>query len=572
MERATGDIAPLEVGERALAEGRFEDARRSFRSALAQREAPEAYEGLGWAAIWSEEEAAEGVDAFEHAHRLYLAADDRRGAGRVAIWLAYSYGSLRGQPAVAGGWGERAMRLLEGLAPGPEHVWLLAGGLATMALGRADTGEVRRLGRQAAEMARELGRPDLEAMGIALEGRALVIEGDMTDGMRLLDEAAATSIASGTSEFNSVGLTCCMMLAACELTGDVERATEWCERTSEYAEGHGFRALFAVCRTSYARVLIWRGRWREAEAELQRADRELAAVRPAARGQATAHLAELRRRQGRLDEAADLFAEVDGTRGALLGGAALALDRGDPERACDLVERYLRQTPPSDRAERAVALELAVRAGVECAEPHAVDKAIEELGAIAAAAPTEPLRALASSATGVAAAAAGDPDGARTSFEDAIDLFSRCGARFEAARARLDLARALRDCGRGDAASHEARDARDAFAQLDAVRWRDLADGVLATLVEPTGADTTARPPHRDAPAAARAADAAADLTPRELEVLALLANGLSNRDIATTLVISEHTVHRHVSNLYRKLDVSSRTAAAAYAHRRGLV
>ena len=549
------DATSLEAGQRALSEGRFDDARGAFATALREEETPEAHEGLGFAAMWRDDVVGL-IASFEDAYRLYLAREDRRGAGRVAFWLAYSYGSLRGQPAVAGGWSERAVRLLEGLTPGPEHVWL-ANGLATMAVARADTQEVRRLGREAAKIARGLARPDLEAMGLALEGRALVIEGQVGAGMRLLDEATATAMVSGTDDFNCVGMTCCAMLAACELTGDIGRASEWCERTTEYARRYGLRPLFAVCRTSYARVLIWRGRWDEAEAELLRAESEFAAVRPPARGQAIVHLAELRRRQGRFAEAAELFAQVEGSRAALLGSAALALDRGDSERARDLAERYLRQTPPSDRAERAVALELLVRTGVERSETDAVQHALDELHSIAGVAPTEPLQALASSAAGSIAAAGGAPDRARQLFEDAVDLFSRCGAPFEAARGRLDLARALRQSGRRSAAREEAQAARKAFGRLGATHSLELAARLLAGLEDE--AEDGAFP----APGV--------NLTPRELEVLRLLAAGLTNREIAARLVISEHTVHRHVTNLYRSLGVSSRTAATAYAHRHGL-
>jgi LuxR family maltose regulon positive regulatory protein len=544
----------VEAGQRALSAGRFDDARRAFEAALAEEETPEAYEGLGFAAMWRDDVAGL-IASFEDAYRLYLGRDDRRGGGRVAFWLAYSYGSLRGQPAVAGGWSERAVRLLEGLTPGPEHVWL-ANGLATMAVARADTREVRRLGREAAEIARGLGRPDLEAMGLALEGRALVIEGEVGDGMRLLDEATATAMVSATDDFNCVGMTCCTMLAACELTGDIGRASEWCERTTEYARRYGLRPLFAVCRTSYARVLIWRGRWEEAEAELLRAESEFAAVRPPARGQAIVHLAELRRRQGRFDEAGDLFSQVEGSRAALLGSAALALDRDDAERARDLAERYLRQTPPSDRAERAVALELEVSAGVQLSEIAAVEHALEELRSIAAVAPTEPIQALANSSVGKIAAARGQPDQARRLFEDAVDLFSRCGAPFEGARARLELARALRECGRPGVAREEVQAAREAFARLGAAHGLELVARLLTAFADETEA---------------RAPASAVNLTARELEVLRALVAGLTNREIAARLVISEHTVHRHVTNAYRKLGVSSRTAAAAYVHRHGL-
>jgi DNA-binding NarL/FixJ family response regulator len=544
-------MTSLEAGQQALSEGRFDDARGAFEAALREAETPEAHEGLAHATMWHD--AGAGVASLEDAHRLYLARADPRGAGRAAFWLASSYGSL-GQTAVASGWAERAVRLLDGLTPGPEHAWLSAG-LALMALGRGETSEAQRLGREGAEIARGIERPDLEAMGLALEGHALVAEGQVAAGMRLLDEATATAVGSGSADFACVGQTCCTMLAACELTGDIERASEWCEHTTEYARRYRFRTLFAVCRTSYAIVLIWRGRWPEAEKELLRASREFATIRPRARGRATVHLAELRRRQGRFDEAAELLAEVEGSRAALFGSAALALDRGDSQRASDLAERYLRQTPPSNRAERAVALELLVRSAAERSETELLEHAVDELRAIAAVAPTEHLQALASRAAGSIATSAGEPERARPLLEDAVDHFDRCGAPFEAAGARLALARALRQAAKRSAARDEAQAARKAFERLGATHGVESAARLLAGLEDEAGATPAS----------------AAGLTAREVEVLRLLAAGLTNREIASRLVISEHTVHRHITNLYRRLGVSSRTAATAYAHRHGL-
>ncbi len=170
----TAAAAQLESGELALSEGRWEEARGSFEAALAVEQTPEAHEGLAWAATWVND-GDRAIAAFDGAHRLYLERGDRRGAARVAGWLAWCYGSFRGQLAVAGGWVETARRLLEGLEPGPEHAWLAPFG-GMKALRGGDTAAAIRLAREAAEIARAAARPDLEAMGLALEGEALVAE------------------------------------------------------------------------------------------------------------------------------------------------------------------------------------------------------------------------------------------------------------------------------------------------------------------------------------------------------------------------------------------------------------
>jgi DNA-binding NarL/FixJ family response regulator len=97
------------------------------------------------------------------------------------------------------------------------------------------------------------------------------------------------------------------------------------------------------------------------------------------------------------------------------------------------------------------------------------------------------------------------------------------------------------------------RTALDRFERLGAGAWAALTRAELRA-----GVDAAPRLEHTD-------------LTAREVEVLGLIADGLPNREIATRLVISEHTVHRHVSSILRKLGVASRTAATAYAHRHGL-
>ncbi len=112
------------AGQQALSEGRFDDAQRAFEAALREAETPEAHEGLAHATMWHDTGA--GVASLRDAHRLYLERHDERGAGRAAFWPASSYSSL-GQPAVAGGWAEHAIRLLDGLEPGPEHAWLSPG-------------------------------------------------------------------------------------------------------------------------------------------------------------------------------------------------------------------------------------------------------------------------------------------------------------------------------------------------------------------------------------------------------------------------------------------------------------
>jgi ATP/maltotriose-dependent transcriptional regulator MalT len=275
-----------------------------------------------------------------------------------------------------------------------------------------------------------------------------------------------------------------------------------------------------------------------------------------------ARLGELRRRQGRLDEAASLFDRSGGHPMAMLGRAAIALERGDRRAAVELADRHLRRLPAKNRTERATALELLIRALADShtdSDRERARSALEELRGIASQAQTQPLLASASLASGLMAVGTGDMDVARRHLEDAVDLFDRSGAPFEAACARLDLACVLERLERTDAALPEVTRALEAFTRLDARLAMAAAQSVRDRLAAPHPA-RTATP------------QGAGGLTSRELEVLRLISGGMSNQEIAEELHISEHTVHRHVANTLMKLDVPSRSAAVARAARLGLL
>ncbi|MGH2374097.1 MAG: LuxR C-terminal-related transcriptional regulator, partial [bacterium] len=265
-------------------------------------------------------------------------------------------------------------------------------------------------------------------------------------------------------------------------------------------------------------------------------------------------LAELRRRQGRVDEARSLLERAGGPGGAPLSRAALAMDSGDPVSAAELAARFLRHVPQESKADRTAALELLVRAHAARGDLERAASALAELREIERIFGTRPLRAAVRLADGIVAAASGDHERARPLLEDAVDLFHQSGAPFETAQARIELATSLMALGRMDAAGTEARAALDALRELGAGREAERARRLLEVL---SSTDRRTRLP---------------ELTRRETEVLRLVAEGLTNARIAQRLVVSEHTVHRHVTNILRKLDLPSRTAAAAHAVRLSLL
>jgi len=543
---------PLEIGWAELQEGRWEVARAFFEEAVTAEATPEAFEGLSWAAWWLDDPA--GVfEAREHAYRLYKDAGDGDGAARMATWLACDELDFNGAVPIANGWLARAHRLLDPLEDGPGHGWL-AFFDGYMAIAGGQTAKAAKLGRHSAELGRRFAVPDLEMLGLALEGAALVAAAEVADGMRCLDEATAVAL-QGEAEIPISGAwACCFLVSACTAVRDYERAVEWCDRIAGFAERYGSRYMLAFCRAEYGAVHLWRGRWTDAEMVLEASIDDFSRSRPAMVAGPIVGLAELRRRQGRREEAEHLLDEAGATGSALVCRARLALDLGDAARAVELAERFLRQIAGGRELERVPGLELLVRARTSGGELEEAGAALNELREIERAAGTEPLRASVDVAEGLLAAATGDHHRARPLFEDAIDRFERSGGLFDAALARVELATTLLALGRGDAAEHEAAKALDRLLQLGAGGEVER----VKQLLEPAASRSGGTGP-------------LSELTPREREVLRLITQGLTNGQIAEGLMVSEHTVHRHVTNLLRKLGLSSRTAAAAVAARAGI-
>jgi DNA-binding CsgD family transcriptional regulator len=547
----SGNTSPVTeaaaAGWEALSRGSWDEALALLG---ASEDDPEALEAAGVAHWWLDD-ADETIGAREHAYRLYRERGDRLGAARVAGALAWDSVLFGGRTAVARGWLDRAARLLREEPLSPEHAWL-AVREAEVALASGAPAIARVAAQRAISIATELAREDVQVVGRSLEGLSLVHEGLIDEGMRRLDESAVAATAGELDDLMWVGKVCCNLIAACERVGDLERANQWCAEVKEFAQRWELRALFNTCRTQYAAVLLQTGAWTEAEDELQAALAVFTGGRRAALFDGTAQLGELRRRQGRLDEARSLFSLSERSRIARFGGVELALDEGDAVTALALAERLERATEKGRQLDRITVLSLLVRAAVAADRADTAIEASAELEGLADEVGTARARAAAAWAGGESALARGDLEAARRRLEDAVDLFGLCEVPYERARARLALARVLVELGSAKRARAEASAAREAFRELDARRDSAAAARLLAQPLP--------------------VADGASPLTLRERQVLAFVAAGRSNREIAFELVVSEHTVHRHVANILRKLGEPTRAAAAARAVRDGLV
>jgi DNA-binding NarL/FixJ family response regulator len=541
----------LQRGREALGRGDWGAARDALQQAVALDESAEAQEDLG-TALWWLDDQANVLEARESAFRLYRAAGDDRSAARLATLLALDYVDYRDDTAAASGWMQRAEHLLEGIPTSDEHAWVQLYTALKALMFDGDIEQARQRRDNALALARELNNLDVEMMAVGIDGLLLIREGKFADGMLRVDEAMTAAVGGEMSDLAAIGNTCCFLIYACEAVADYDRAAQWCERTREFCRRMGLDAFFAICRNYYATVLIWKGAWDEADAELSAALRELQVLRPGYAKESLAKLGELRRKQGRLEEAEALFQQADPHRLSLMGRAALALDRSDPQAALDFLERQIRRIGEEDVGERAFALALRVDAQIMAGDIEAAAAGLTELETAVSLVGTQPLRATANAERGAIARALGQLDKAKLHFEDAVDLFEASNADFDAARLRLDLSGVLQELGRDTSAMEQAVMAQGIFKRLGSTVYGERAAMLIASLASSMG-----KPPGEPLPY---------DLTPREAEVLWLIAAGKTNQEIADDLVLSIRTVERHISTVYEKLNLSGRAARASAA------
>lgn len=530
-------------GEEAIAAADWRSARVCLERVLEHGESPEALTGLSKVAM-IDREYDRAIELKERAFELYTRAGQFAPASDNAIWLAFMYVTYQGNLSVGLGWKERAASVLEGVEECAAHGWLR---LLNAPFTR-DTAEREQLAVSALAIARRFGDVDLEIEALSLLGEAHVVSGRVTDGMRMLDEAMAAVTAGRVRDHFALGEIYCRLLSACEAALDVRRATDWLSMVDSRVVWTDF--VRPTCRTHYGGILIAVGRWQEAEAELlaaidafdhgYRGDRVFAALR----------LAELRVRQGRVDEAERLLEGGEWHPTSRRLAATIALVRGDTVLASELGELCAEGSKLADPT-CVPALELLVVTRLAIGDVVAAREAVDRLGMIASESGLERLEACAALADGRVHAAQGD-ERAAALLRHAVELFASLDLPLEAARAQLELARMLATSARA-AAVREGTLAVTAFDRLGARYDADAAAGLLRSLGDSTG---------RAWPRGATR------LTRRESEVLGLLGEGCSNAQIAERLVISTRTAEHHVAKVLSKLGLRSRSEAAAYSVR----
>lgn len=538
------DVARLlAAGRAALDDWDWAAARDAFTAAAEVDESPEATDGLGQALYWLHDYPA-ALAHRERAHALYRGRGDLRDAARVAVQLAQWYGLIHGHAATVNGWLGHARRSVDAAGDCPERGWveLFRGCICH------DPREREHRSRAAADLGRRFGIPALEFDALGYLGKARVEQGAVDEGMGLIDEAVAAASSGLVGDAWATGEIYCTLFHACEITVDVRRAEAWLDTVDGYVDRTGELPISGICRVHYGGLLTSAGRFPQAERELTAA---LAIYEQGYRGtrlEPLRRLADLRLRQGRPEEAERLLAGFEDHAAVATVQARLLLTRGQAEVAAAVLDRATPGSPPglADVEELALGVEVALAVG----RPDLADDRTGRLEDLARRTGVPSVRGFAArSRARVAAARAGD---AVAPYERALVAFAEADLVQEVAVTRLELARQLRS--RSPAvAEAEARRAWAAFRALDDARGADTAAGVLRELGVrvPVGGST------------------GGELTARQQEVLDLLAEGLSNAQIAERLYISPRTAEHHVSNILAALGLPSRAAAAAHALRR---
>jgi ATP/maltotriose-dependent transcriptional regulator MalT len=534
----------LTDGIGALERADWETARSAFERVLDSGDVPDAHEGLGQA-LWFLGDIAAGIATRERAFEGYVRAGRCDDAARIAVWVSHQH-LLGGRASAARGWLARAERALEGAGSCAGHGWVAVERARHAANVEEQIGHARR----AMEVARACGSDDLEVFALSLLGRAEVSAGRAEAGMTLLEEAMAAATAGRVRNVHTLAEAYCNLIMACTNAGDWERAMEWCELVDEFSRTHATPPLFGACRTVHADVLMATGRWPEAEQALESALETHRRYIPQMGEPTATTMAELRVRQGRLAEAAQLLDGREESPSALRALALLRIAEDRPQVAAALLGRGLEVTEGNTMRTTQLLAPL-VDARLACGDIEGAQAATAELVGLAEESGIRLVAARADLATARVALARRRPGDAAGPARSALARFGALAMPLDAAEARLELARAVAS-EEPEVADDEARTALGVFREIGAARWMDVAAAVLRDL----GSATGARP------------RTTGELTAREQEVLDLIALGMSNARIAGTLVISERTAAHHVSAILAKLGVRNRGEAAALAAR----
>jgi DNA-binding NarL/FixJ family response regulator len=483
-------------------------------------------------------------EAWIAAHHAWVRRGEAERAARCAFWQALGL-FFRGDLAPAMGWVARGGRLLEHSDDCVERAWLLTlQALPLLFDGDADAAAPSFF--EAGQIAERFGDADASMLARLCGGYSLILQGRVAGGMALLDEVMVSVTADEVAPMLA-GIAYCQVIALCQAVFDLRRAKEWTEALTRWCDLQPELVPFrGNCLVHRCEIFQLQGAWTEALESAHQACRLLAGP-PAwdALGSAYYQLAEIQRLRGELAEAEESYRQASlAGRDPEPGMSLLRLAQGRVDLAVRAIRRALEEAQAPIARSRL--LPACVEILLEADDVVAARSAADELAGIAANLDSAYLNTLAAQASGAVLLAEGDPGAALGALREAHRAWRDLGARHHAARVRLLIGVACRELGDVASAELELEAARRTLEELGA--RPDL--------------DRLARLARRRSPGG---------LSPRESEVLTLLASGKTNRAIAAELFISEKTVARHVSNIFTKLGLASRAEATAYAYKHGL-
>ena len=490
----------------------------------------------------------ESVEVLARAYQACTAAGETALSVRCCFWIGFQL-ITKGDMAQAGGWFARGgSGLAEMDEESAEHGFMLVPVALQNLFGGDFAASFEHFDR-AYEIGKRFGDPDLITIAGLGRGQAVIGRGDTAEGVAMLDEVMIRVISGEVSTMIG-GLVYCAVISVCHEIFDLRRAHEWTAALSRWCEAQPDLVPYrGQCLVHRSQMKHFRGDWLDAltEAELAR-DQLLQAPDRGSVGLAYYQLGELYRTRGDLVEAEAAYRESnDAGHEPQPGLALLRMAQNNLEAAAATIRRVHDESGDPYHLYRALPayVEIMLAAGDLAAARAGADEMLEVSAPMEAPA----LRAMARHARGAVLVADDDPQGALVELRAALAIWQELESPYEGARTRLLIGQACAALGDLDTAHMEYDSARLIFEKLGA-----LPDLVRAEELEGI------RPP-----------TAADGLTGREMEVLALIATGKTNRAIGADLVISEKTVARHVSNIFVKLGVTSRAAATAYAFKHDL-
>ncbi len=509
-------------------------------------------ERLGNAAYLTGKDA-QATSAWARGYDALVSDGDYRRAARLGFWLSLAL-LLGGNPAQSRGWLNKTQRMIDDAETPCAELGLLLvlDGLFKMFGGGA--AEAAAQFERATALAQEHDDSEALAVSVLSHGQALVQMRRVKEGIALLDEAMV-AVTSGAVSPIMAGVIYCAVILTCESVHDLHRAHEWTVALDQWCgEQSELVAFRGQCLVHRSELLQFKGDWSGALEEARRASELLPERSGTLAARAMYRQAELHRLTGDYEQAEKHY-QLAGAKGfePQPGLSMLRLAQGDVESATAAIRRVVGEagTPqgPGAGPQRVQVLRHYVEIMLASEDLGAARAAAEELEAIAADTNAPVLKATAAQARGTVVLAGGEPERALPFLREAWMIWQQLDAPFESAAVRVLIGRACVQEG----------DAETGKIHLDAA----------ATVFERLGASHDAAGLRQHNPIRG---DAAANLSARELQVLAAVATGKTNRQIAAKLGISEHTVARHMANIFNKLGVTTRTAASAFAFERNLV